>query len=350
MALITFYDIQTFNEAAKTTAITTEMSWLKNRSGRLAFPLPVSSYVSKKSFLKVGSIVSAYVEGFPLWIGFVEPPKKWGDGVISMHCKSMEYIMHYRRQRFATSTGFLSDPLTIQGTAGSLVSQILQIANSKVNTGISLGSVYQGGINRQETLNDLLDSHLTGIANRTECVWFVNGTNNNGHLDMKLHFIEDKPIFVDYLLEEGYNLETASTTDYLVEDGEVHNDVLGTGDEQIDTASAAYIAQDVDAISENGLRQTIQTFMGNVELATITKNANSYLQEHKQPLVSINPVLPYSAEMAAKLSIGYVFPFRLYSAGFMPDGSIGFNGQLPVQSITLMENAGKISLVASGGI
>jgi hypothetical protein len=345
MALLTFYDLAN-NEIAKFPALVTEASWIENRPGRLVFNMPMTHEYFSYKIMKWGVKVTAKFEGFNyLWVGFIEPPRKWPQGAVAVNCRSMEYIFRYRRQRTVSTGGVLSAPLELKGTGGSLVQQILQIANSKRTTTVSPGQINMAGDIRQEIVNDTLDVHLRAIAVRTNHIWNVTGADYGGHLALALNYFPVRSTVIDYLIEEGVNLETQQTGDILVEDGDVFNDVLGTGDFGVQEEVQAYIAQDLNAMNEFGLRQTIEQFAGNVESDTIQRNATEFLNRSKDAVKTVNPVLPYTEEVASKLVLNTYLPIKLHSAGFKPDGSIGFDGFAPVRSITIDEDRKRISLL-----
>lgn len=347
MSVVALYNKTDNTEIIKSPIMIQEMSWIKNKAGRLVFRLPIDHPMAKRNYLRWGTRVSAKVEGFPLWVGFIEPPRTWGNGSIKVVCRSMEYLMYYRRQRFVAAGDKVSAPYTIKGTAGELASQMLDIANAFKYTGIDIGEVFTGGGDRQETLSGKFYNHLNDIADRSNCRWYISGMDTNGVLSMKLNLVEYAPVLTDYLIEEGVNLETPESDDFLIEDNELYNDVLGLGDNASVSGVAAYNAKDSDTIEEYDLRQTVETFTNNVELSTIKKNAEQYLAQHVEPVSSLNPMLPYSADLAARLSLDTILPLRLYSAGFKPDGSIGFDGYIPIQSITYLGTEQQISLVVS---
>jgi hypothetical protein len=257
----------------------------------------------------------------------------------------MEHIFHYRRQRSVTTEGKLSAPLTLKGTAGAIIKQLLNIANSKGSTSVLVGNITEGGQDRQETVNETIAVHLTNVAKRTESIWNVTAENINGLLRMRLNYFPVKDTLIDYLIEEGVNLETQQTGDILIEDGDVFNDILGTGDDAVQEQVLAFQAEDAKSIEEFGLRQTIEQFPGNVESSTIKRNTLEYLRAHKDTIKSINPVLPYIQEVASQLVLNSVLPVRLHSVGFRPSGAMGFDGYAPVRSITIDEIRGRISLI-----
>lgn len=345
MALVTFYDVHN-NEIDKFPLLTQEASWVENKPGRLVFNMPLGHDGFAYKYLKWGVKVTAQFDWFkPLWVGFVEPPRKWQQGNIVVNCRSMEYIFHHRRQRDVTTEGKLTAPLLLKGPGGALVKQILQIANSKRSTFIVAGNINMGGEERQETVDDLLDFHLTNIAKRTGSVWNVTANNVGGALQMYLNYFPQRDRVIDYLIEEGVNLETQQTGDILVEDGDIPNDVLGTGDESVREEVLAFIAEDKTAMNQFGLRQTIVQFPGNVESGTIKENTVNYLRDNKEAIKSINPVLPYNEEVASRLMLNTMLPVRLHSVGFKANGTIGFDGYAPVRSLTIDEVRERISLI-----
>jgi hypothetical protein len=210
---------------------------------------------------------------------------------------------------------------------------------------VAAGNINMAAPVRQETVNDLLDSHIRGICLRTGHIWSVTGNNNAGKLELFLNYYPRREIVVDYLIEEGVNLETPNVGDILVEDGDVYNDILGTGDSGIQEDVLAYQAQNDNSIAEYGLRQTIESFPGNVESATIKKNTDEFLAEHREAVRSINPILPFTDEVASMIIMNCSMPVKLHSAGFKPDGTIGFDGYAPVRSVTIDEFNKRISLI-----
>lgn len=346
MALVTLYNNAGY-ELMKKPVLVSEMSWFRNAPGKLVFNLPNTHAMANLRLIKWGNRVTAQVDGFPVWCGFIEPPRPWGSGIVQVTARSMEYLFHYRRHRFATQDGFINDPYTIQGTAGSLFQQILQLANSRRPTGIVEGGIYVGGQSRQETLNELFDSHLNSIAHRTNSMWSVTGQNDRGQLRLYLNF-QSLPIGnIDLTIEEGVDFETPSQGFFFVEDGEIYNDVLGIGDNTVADNVPAYNAISDRWIAEYDLRQSMETFLGNTDFNTVQINVQQYLSEHVQTNSNINPVLPYTRELASKMRVGSNLTVVYHSVGFNTDGTVGSTGLFPLNGVTYTEDTQKISLIVN---
>lgn len=322
-------------------------TWILDGYGQAEFIMPYSSASATQEVCEFGNFVVIYsdTDSLPVWGGIIEPPRRWGQSGIGLKFYGCEYIMQHR---------FGPPKLVLKGTAGSIITQILEYANSQGDTRIRAGDIFSGGTDREETINPTaLYDDIKRVVSRAKLNWEVIPViDSAGILNFQLNVSERIGTdVVSYKLEEGKNLEW--TDEPLVEEGELFNSLLGYGDGSDWNTRVVSEQEDLDSIARYGLRQWAKNFSGNKNQATLDENTINWLSQHSQPkfTYTVNVIDSDNKKPTFRnVRVGNTIPITVHSYGFAKLGGTkiyGSSGIVKVYGMGYNEDVGKLQIVAT---
>jgi hypothetical protein len=255
-----------------------ERSWAIGDESRATF-----TYSSRKTeivnddVLRFGNWILLENDALMPWVGVIDIPRKWTSRTVMVHCYSPEHVFGWRR-------GPLERTLT--GSAGTIFANLLSYVNTAQPTPITSGSIWRGGPQREETINPTpLSEDLLRLYERSqeEYQWRPVVTDS-GRLLIYADWVERLGEDTAALLHEGKgggNLEASSNI--LVEDGPIINDLLGYGEGATWLSKPTVPVIDPASIARYGLRQGAKEFQGVTSAATIKVNAVKELAKVSEP-------------------------------------------------------------------
>jgi hypothetical protein len=255
-----------------------ERSWAIGDESRATF-----TYSSRKTeivnddVLRFGNYVLLQNDALMDWVGVIDIPRKSGPRVVQVHCYSPEHVFGWRR-------GPLERTLT--GSAGTIFANLLSYVNTAQPTPITSGSIWRGGPQREETINPTpLSEDLLRLYERSqeEYQWRPVVTDS-GRLLIYADWLERLGVDTPALLHEGKgggNLE--ATSNILVEDGPIINDILAYGEGLTWNTKPNITVPAHDSIARYGLRQSAKEYQGVTSGATLKVHADKELAKFSEP-------------------------------------------------------------------
>jgi len=206
----------------------------------------------------------------------------------------------------------------VTGVSGGVFTKIINQTNALLynEKPITLGSIYNGGTQREETTGNDALSHIQELAKRTGYDFEITyDFDSNGKLYLVGNWYERRGVETGKYLREGHNIELSNNL--LVEDGrEMVNSLEGRGDASTTGTRVSFTGYDLDSIAENGLNHESKTYSGNKEISTLTNNVNSDLQENGYPLKSYDATALDVGDTFVNIGLGNISEIDLNSNGF----------------------------------
>lgn len=314
---------------------TCNRSWLLSDVGKAQLDLSVFDAKCRREYLEFGNLVLVEHEKLPAWGGVIDTPRTWyGNGAVSVQAYSAEKLLSYRIAPLN---------ITLKGTAGEIVRQMLQLAQADDTLPIVEGQIDVGGTQRQETLNvSVILEEMQRVAKRAGGEFTVIPVVTRGILSFELSYYTSIGRETGFGLEEGHNLELTSRV--LVEQGNLVNDLVGYGDGASWTSRPTQRVIDEGSIGLYGRRQGAKNFSGNVIEGTLLDNSVKYVEQRKQPRMTFDLSALNVGETWSWLRPGNVLKMRLFSVGFNGD-SFGYTGDVLVRGMEFNEEKNTVRII-----
>ena len=316
-----------------TLRVATSRSWVLNGIGEATFQIAYTDPKCKREYLEFGNRVLIEHPKMPDWVGVIDTPRDWGNSSVTVRAYDACSLLSWRRGR---------QGLTMTGTAGSLFKQIILFANQVQDIGLRPGTIYLGGTDRQETVNDSLWQHMSNICGRSGNDFIFTPRRDAGRLVIDGNWYQRAGEPISVILSEGKNIELGN--DVLTEDGRIVNDLLGYGEgATYETRIEAY-GFNLESANRYDLRQSFATYSGNSELATLQANVNADLALIKSPQTILQITALDVGNTFAGLRLGNTMPVRLHSIGFTGSGR-GYEATVRIYGMRYTDTTQKVDLV-----
>lgn len=307
-------------------------TWTLSKYSPATFEISTYDAKATKDNLKFGNYLVVEHEKLPTWGGMIDPPRKWKPGVITVTAYSGEYIFTTRRATIKT----------VNGTAGGLFSQAIQIANNRSPTLLLAGDIYAGGASIEEKFgyNPLYDD-LTRIAKDSTQDWAVTPVVYKGRLKFYANWYKKAGVTVTYKLIEDINCELG---EFLEEQGTIVNDVMGVGDASVASSKVLKNAIDQTSIDTYGLREGYIDADSNKD-ATVKEAANGELAKKRNPRFTLRLGVIDVGDIWHYLRLGNTIPVELPSVGFGLASGYGLQTSVRILGMTYDDADNLVDLV-----
>ncbi len=288
--------------------------WRYNDMGQVKLKFTIRDPLFRKELIRFGGrVLLQFSNGLPDWGGVFDPPERWtADGVIETTAYEAGHLLAFRRT--AKRKRF------VNVTAGAILTAIMDEAAATSETGILLGSVWQGGdLHRVEynyaPLLDVLRKSICGEL--SEADWDVRPVYSNGHISFYLNLYEQRGTPKrNVCLIEGHNAEI----DYQ-RVGNITNQwyVAGSGSDWSSTRKVGF-AYDPLSIGSYGLREGLRIESGVNVTARLNTQAQLLLNESKRPRIQLGSLCVDRQPAAfADYDTGDTIQVMSHSVGFSGD-------------------------------
>jgi hypothetical protein len=306
-------------------------SWLLNDIGEAIFLIPTSSIKCTEGNFKWGNYLYVEHDTLPDWVGVIDTPRPWGNGVMEVHAFEAASILKYRLPTLNSK---------VTGTPGTKVRALLETANGIEPTLIRAGTIMPDGVSSEETLTDTILAHLKKIQEASNMDWICTPViDANGRLSITFDWLVSAGAVTDLELSQGNNVQYGSNP--MEESGEVINYLEAMG-EQTESTTLSYVCQDDPSIQKYGLRMARNTFTGITTLASLQITANEYLRKNKEstmsmPTIAVKRTVPYAGaaytdKTFSKLRLGNVVLSTGTNVGFDATG-LGASKQIRIEGM-----------------
>lgn len=308
--------------------------------GRAQFTYPSrKTNIVNEKVLNFGNWLLIENTVLPPWVGVIDDPRTWATRTVTVSAYTPERVFGWR-------IGPLEEVMT--GSAGTIFERILYYVNLPEATIIKAGSLWRGGVQRQETLNPTpLNKDLQRLQERSreEYRWRPV-VDANGRLSVFADWMELLGEETSALLHEGRgggNVE--ATGNILIEDGPIVNSVLAFG-EGLSWQSKPHVRRlDATSIGKYSLRQNSNEYPGATDLQTLTENGDAYLAQNKEPSRSFKINALNVGDTLKYMQLGNRLPLRFENVGFYA-GATGYQTTVRIMAFAYDSIvSGKLTLV-----
>ena len=309
-------------------------SWLFSDIGQAEFAVSLQDTKCKREFLEFGNLIFIEHEKLPAWGGVIDVPRKWRPGFVEVRAYSAEKILEY-------SIGPVD--VTLSGSTGNLVEQILKLAPTETFYPILAGVFEDDGKNRQQTLNlTKLLEECQELVKRGGGEFCITPTVTNGILQFKLDYFSEIGQDTGFALAEGHNLKLSNNA--MVEQGTICNDLTGFGEGASWLSKPIQRVVNVDSVAQYGRRQASKNFSGNVESDTLQGNTEQAVAVEAYPRVMLDLNVLDVGDVWRWMRLGNRFPLILHTAGFSGSG-YGFSGLATVSGMEFDEGEQTVRVI-----
>jgi hypothetical protein len=304
-------------------------SSLLNDIGEAVFRIDTRSSKCRRDVLEFGNYIYIQHDSLPDWVGIIDTPRTWSNGFVEVHAFEVPYILQYRLSPLN---------ITISGAPGSKISQLLNFANAQEDTLIREGTIDQSGANTDEIINDSIYSHIKKIRENSNYEsLFTPRVDDFGKLTIIMDWLPRVGVETDLEFAQGHNILYGDTP--LEESGELINYVEGLSDE-LDTGvlSAVYKEE-----TPYGLRAVRTVFSEVVDISTLTANANSMVQNKKEPDFSTALTAVNISNTFSNIRLGNIAKYKYTNVGFS-DSALGMTRRVRIMGYRFDEAAGTCEL------
>lgn len=293
-----------------------------NGAGKLSFTITTNHPKCREEFLRYGNLVLLEDDVLGDWGGVVRLPRGWPAGKINITAHEAPALFNRRK---------MIENVKLTGSAGNIYRQIIDYCNGEEDLRLRYGQIWDGGVSREETLSDRALLHVQRVAQRNGNDFQVRPVlDDQNRLTFFCDWLSRAGIDTGKTIEEGKDLTFEPGSEVLIEDvegGELINRVVGIGDAS--TTGTRPITEPItneESRSKYGLGTDRVVFSGNVNLDTVTINAENYLANRSVPQFQVSGKL--NGRMLPHLRKGNVYSAKLHSVGFAPGGGIGWEGRV----------------------
>jgi len=206
----------------------------------------------------------------------------------------------------------------------------------------TLGEIYRGGPQREETLGDSAYEHVKRVRERSGNYWKFVPAIQNGRLTITAEWLESLGENNSQLLAEGLNL--ALEEPLMTEYGPIWNVVTGLGDASTDGSRLSVTVEDAESMARFGRRSTSVVFSGNTQLPTLEQNTREYLHQHAWPWKQVTTKIVRNGDTFRNLRIGDWYRVSLSSVGFS-GGGFGYEATMRLMGMERDDEADMVDAV-----
>jgi hypothetical protein len=308
-------------------------SWVLGGVGEASFEIAYTDPKCQQEYLEYGNFVLVEHDTLPPWVGVIDTPRQWTNSSVQVKAYEAAKVLQWRR----TQAGQL-----LTGSAGSLFTQLINIANAAGDTRIRIGSIYSDSTSRQERLSDNVYQHVLNLRARTGNDFQFTPASDDGKLIIVADWLSRDGEAAVIPLVEGKNIE--SNDALLSEEGTIINDLIGYGDASTTGSRLTSKYYDETSASRYGLRQAFTTFSGNIVQGTLDANTKNTIiaNRNAQRILGIK-ALDVGATFA-NLRIGNTLQLVMKSVGFV-QGERGYQATVRIVGMKYSSTIGTVELV-----
>ncbi len=290
--------------------VAVDCAWALNGTGTAEFTLSVLEEKCDEPNLRFGNLILFEHEQLGAWGGFIWPPRRWQNGVVTVEARSAEGLFE---RRYAPKAGVW------QGKPGAIFRDLIDHGNKREDMNVVEGRIQGKGDPlmvelRAQSLADLVNEIQESSSHEW---WLEPRQDDDGFLFFRAHWRQRRGARRDYVLIEGKNLAIGPVS----EEGSLVNKVrvLGEGaDMAIRPDGAARNQRSRDLY---GLTETVE-FMNTIDEATLEARADEILAREAFPRLTFSATV-FGEEAFGNIGLGDDLALHLDSAGFFSKNGVG---------------------------
>lgn len=314
-------------------------SWVLNGVGKALFSISSTDSACTLENLQFGNFVYIEHDRAPEWGGVIWTPRAWSYGSVEIAAYSGEF--QFKRRR--------GESKTLYGTAGSLFSQIINIANAVGDARIVFDAIWGGGIDRQQTMKyDTLFDVVNRLATRAGNDWMmVPQKTKEGQINFLARWFQQAGVDRNFRVELGFDQRLPAGI-VLKEQGDIYNDVMVFGGAAQTTITPTAIASDTTSRSTYGLTQGV---FGSNDLTqtNLQAQADAAITYYKNPRKTFNIELVDNVTKNPfdYTDVGDRILVKTENVGFSSNGALGVEAYARIIAKEFDDKTGVMTLVTN---
>lgn len=326
-------------------AATFHCIWILNDIGTGYFTMATSDAKCTADNLAFGNYVLFEHAKLGNWGGVIAPhnQRRWnGTKQVTIPVLAAEYQFNRRR----TGAG-----ITLAGPAGSVFTALCQAANSQEDALIrtTASAIWGGGENSgiNDTKNRMMSAIMKDVVQKSSIDWWLDPQQDtSGRLVFNAYLAQKRGSSNNYVLREGYNIETPDG-DFYIEEGDLINDEMVVGGAATNAVAPKGVSLDQSSIDQYGLWQNSET-VGGGQTGSAQSFADGKIATNSQPqkkfLLAALEDPTTSPNTFSNIRVGDIVTVDLYSVGFYA-GSFGVTETARILSMEYSTEENKVILV-----
>jgi hypothetical protein len=315
---------------AEISVTTTPRSWVLNGHGRCDFSMSTSDPKCTERILQFGNLIHIehvptkdengnFNGTLPTWTGVILTPRTWNYGIVNCTAYSAEAILSFRAMPY----------VTVKGTPKHIFSQILEHAHTKAKNIIIQENIMD---DIQATFSDDLRTnaydHIGKLIKDTGMDWSITGDiNEKGNLELFANLYYRKGINTPLILN---NNNTELQSPLLIEQGTPSNQVFGYSQANTSRSRFSVEITDQESIDDYGPLQLNQVYVGRHDKAGIENSTKARVDKRARPVRNFRRVALDRKSIFDYLNVGNTVTVKEISAGFHPEGGLGFESTVKI--------------------
>lgn len=303
-------------------------SWAINAGSETTIVLAAGQIASGLNF---GRLILVEHEHLPGWAGVIDTP--WMATLPAlMTVYSAEYLLQMRCP---------DDPAVLVGTTGDIAQALLEMANEQEQLPIVPGDIDEDG-EREEPIDQRpIWEQLREIVERSGMELRMRPQLADGQIVVYMDIRQRLGIDTQYLLHDGdgANLEILDA----VIGGEIHNRVIGIGDQA--TKSARIVSRpwlDDDSIKAYRLRSEVIQVSGPSQ-SSLEQAAQVELAYKARPVLTLTVNALDVDQTFSYLDLGNLVMVHA-SRVYLPRGVVGWRGPMRITSMSYDEPGNRVNM------
>ena len=292
------------------------------------FEIATSDPKCTEDNLRFGNIIRIQHDSLPDWVGFIDFPREWGDGKVTVHAISAEVLMDWR----------LLLPYKLEGvSAAGLARHVITQCN--IWGGLP---IYEGELlETAQKVSYTVGGKAIDILNDMGIEWNVTANEVNGVLRLYLNTHRWMGEVTRFVLDDK---NSKNISPKLTENGPIYNQMFLVGAVDSENARNFIEVRDETSISRYGLRQAIIEIEG-LEISELQATAEGKLSLFKDVSYTATPTVLNEGDAYKYMRLGNFVGWTTPTAYFTQTGGNGIEMQMRIVGMEWDELTDQVGLI-----
>lgn len=318
-----------------------QREWMTNEAGGCEIRVSLKGQLSRLGAARLAKMTQffnlVYIphDHLPGWCGVILEHGS-GNEILTIRCLSAEQLLSFAVPERAE---------TIKGSSGAIWRRMIEIVNSQLDYNLEPGEVWEGGSQREETVEmvDIL-SEAQRVADRAACQFEVVGMVDGSRLRLIANWYKDRGARAGRLVE-GVNIALPSGEIIRRSVAKMANRVTAVGNGGTNKSRPTYRIEDEASAARWGRLWWCEVYDNVSQTGTLERHARELLAERARPETLLRLNALDVNDTFSWLRLGNVADVRLIWNGITDDGAIGYSGLFRIQAMRYREGSDQIELV-----
>ena len=309
--------------------VTVERNLSINEEGEAEFDMVITDVNCREDFLRFGNWLLIENSKLPPWVGVIDTPQTWK--------KRMVHVSAYTPERMLAKRN-VPRQLPLNGKAGVIFQEIINLMNREEPTIISIGDVWTGGRDMpEESLNgDNLRDVLQNLTERSGGEYSFTAVIFKGKLSVLANWYDELGEVSMFPLEESWNLSDENNSIRI--QGDIENELWGYGSGAGQTDRPTSTFRDDESMGIYGLMQGSRVYSDYNDEGSVLNAIRNEINDTRFPKKVYSVSMLDVGETYSQVKLGNTHPLRLWSVGF------GVNATIRIIEMYYNPYRGKVDL------